>query len=110
MKNLILLITAAALTSIEGAWKEKSNLWSGTGYTSTSPRLTTTQHKWTSLTSAAKTKGYIHRIKWCMKVDSGPSAPFDARLFDTNGAYIDNPKYTMIEYGMKDICTNKVIP
>ena len=45
-----------------------------------------------------------------MKVDSGPSAPFDARIFDTNGVYIDNPKYTMIEYGMKDICTNKVIP
>ena len=69
MKNIIVLITALALGGTEGAWKTKSNLWSGSRYTSTNPSLTKTKHKEKEKTPAVKTKGYIHRIKWCMKVD-----------------------------------------
>ena len=67
MKNFIVFITALALSGTEGAWKERNNLWSGImleyGV------LVKTEHKEAYRTTAVKTKGYINRIKWCMKVD-----------------------------------------
>lgn len=108
MKNYIVFITALALSGTEGAWEERSNLWSGSTYFSSNPSvMVKTEHKEAGRTTAVKTKGYINRIKWCMKVDI-PLPPVFGSI-DNNGNLIYHTQKLMIEYGLKDICTNEVI-
>ena len=96
MKTSILLIAAVLTGEADAGWKTKSNLWSGASYTTSyttyysASYLTKYAFKESQMTSTDKKKGYINRIKMC---------------FNT---YNQLPWQTTIDYGLKNMCTNRV--